>query len=114
MPKSIGKNVIVVSHNGLEIVELAGNVATHNDTLSIAKCTVSHPTSEPWLTLDYDEWMCVTKGTVELHSSLSTTVLTVHAGETVFVGRGERFQPVFPVGNTEYIAVCLPAFRPDR
>ena len=23
---------------------------------------LSKPTSEPWLTLDYDEWMCVKQG----------------------------------------------------
>ena len=33
-----------------------------NDTLSIAYVHVSKPTSEPWLTLDYDEWMCVKEG----------------------------------------------------
>ena len=44
----------------------------------------------------------------------NNTVLAVHSGETAFVGKGKRFKPVFPIGNTEYIAVCLPAFRPDR
>jgi uncharacterized protein (DUF952 family) len=40
--------------------------------------------------------------------------VVVNAGETAFVSKGERFRPVFPVGDTEYIPVCLPAFRPDR
>jgi len=38
----------------------------------------------------------------------------VSTGQTVFVAKGERFRPTFPDGNTEYIPVCLPAFRPDR
>jgi len=38
----------------------------------------------------------------------------VNAGDSVFIKKGERFRPVFPVGGTEYIPVCLPAFRPDR
>jgi len=40
--------------------------------------------------------------------------LEVSAGQTCFVGKGERFRPVFPVAPTEYVPVCLPAFRPDR
>lgn len=40
--------------------------------------------------------------------------LTVQAGETLFVAKGERFRPVFPQGGTEYIPVCIPAFKPER
>ncbi|CAJ1364571.1 unnamed protein product [Effrenium voratum] len=94
------------------IDELAGNVATKNDRISIALVKITEPTSEPWLTLHYDEWMCVLKGRlVLLHGSGS---LEVPAGQTVYIPRGERFRPTFPDGNTEYIPVCLPAFRPDR
>jgi hypothetical protein len=67
MPKIIGKAETVVEIDGLRINELAGNVATSEDTISIAHVTVSSPTSEPWLTLDYDEWLCVTKGKMVLH-----------------------------------------------
>lgn len=113
MPKIIGKAVRVVEHDGLMIDECAGNVATKDDTLSIARVRVENPTSEPWLTLDYDEWLVVTKGCIELHSE-KDGVVTAKAGETAFVSKGERFRPVFPQGDTEYIPVCLPAFRPDR
>lgn len=112
MPKLVGKSVQVVDHNGITINECVGNVATSDDTISIAIVRVDSPTSEPWLTLHYDEWMCVTKGFMELHSD--SGVLTVKEGETAFIGKGERFQPVFPEAGTEYIPVCLPAFRPDR
>merc|ERR1712032_185991 len=40
--------------------------------------------------------------------------LEVKAGQTVFIAKGERFKPEFPDGGTEYVPVCLPAFRPDR
>lgn len=36
------------------------------------------------------------------------------AGTTVFVEKGTRFRPSFPEVLTEYVPVCLPAFRPDR
>lgn len=101
----------VVDHDGLTIDELVGNVASQNDALSIAKVTVTKATAEPWLTVLYDEWICVLQGTVEMHYG-DNQVLKVSAGETCFVQSGERFRPVFP-GPCEYIPVCLPAFKPE-
>lgn len=115
MPKIVGKSTTVVQAGGLRIDELAGNVASHEDTLSVARVTVSEPASEPWLTLDYDEWLCVLKGSIEMHyGNNGEQVLTVQTGETCFVAKGERFRPVFPEGGTEYIPVCIPAFTPER
>lgn len=102
----------VVDFEGLKIEELAGNVASSDDTLSVAKVTVSKATAEPWLTLDYDEWICMLSGTVTLQYG-SDEALEVVAGETCFIARGERFRPVFP-GPATYIPVCLPAFKPER
>mmetsp|Transcript_11232 Transcript_11232/g.24792 ORF Transcript_11232/g.24792 Transcript_11232/m.24792 type:complete len:98 (-) Transcript_11232:168-461(-) len=73
MVEVVGKSVRVVDTGLLSIDELAGNVATQNDRISIALVKVSEPTSEPWLTLHYDEWMCVLKGRmVLLHGDLSS------------------------------------------
>jgi mannose-6-phosphate isomerase-like protein (cupin superfamily) len=114
MPKLVGKATIVVqTPDGLTIEECIGNVATKEDTLSVARVTVQNPTQEPWLTLQYDEWICVTRGRLELHAP-DGSIVHVTAGETAFVAKGERFQPIFPVGDTEYIPVCLPAFSPER
>ena len=113
MPKLVGKATRVVEVDGLTIEELAGNVASNDDTISIARVTITKPTSEPWLTLQYDEWICVLKGRVDLHSS-DGSILSVQAGETCLIDKGERFRPVFPEGGTEYIPVCLPAFKPER
>ena len=116
MPRIIGRSVNVVSVGGLTINELAGNVATQNDVISIAHVTITEPTSEPWLTLDYDEWICVLKGKIVFLYG-DNEQIEANAGDTVFVAKGERFRPVFPedgVYPTEYIPVCLPAFRPDR
>jgi len=111
----------VVEFEGLKIDELAGNVATKDDTISIARVTVDRPTSEPWLTLHYDEWICVLKGTMEFHyfeandtAQSDQKVLTATEGETVLIAKGERFRPVFPKGDCEYVPVCLPAFKPER
>ena len=113
MPKILGKAARVVEHGGLTIDEYVGNVGSNDDTVSIAHVQVKEPMSEPWLTLDYEEWICVLKGKLELHSS-NGDVLTVNAGETAFIDRGERFKPVFPEGDVVYIPVCRPAFSPER
>lgn len=113
MPKIIGKATRVVETPSFFIDELAGNASTNEDTLSIARVVVAEPTSEPWLTLHYDEWICVLKGKIEMHFG-NEEILTVKENETCFVSKGERFRPVFPEGGTEYIPVCLPAFKPER
>ena len=59
-----------------------------------------------------DEWICVRSGKVVL-SQEGVADVEVPAGETVHIAPGTRFQPSFPV-DTEYVPVCLPAFRPDR
>lgn len=112
MPEIVGKRHRVVDHGGVTIDEYAGNVATKDDRISIAHVSVSAPASEPWLTLHYDEWMAVLKGRMLLRHEGGS--VEVKAGETVFIKKGERFKPEFPDAGTEYIPICLPAFRPDR
>ena len=36
------------------------------------------------------------------------------AGQTLFVSKGTRFRPSFPQAGTEYVPVCVPAFKPER
>ena len=136
MPKIVGQKVKVVDTGRFHIVEYAGNVATKDDTLSVAHVTVDQaPTQEPWLTIQYDEWLCVLQGCIELHyyhvsnqndnnnnennnhnenNNNNISVLTVQAGETALISKGERFRPVFPQAGTIYVPVCQPAFRLDR
>lgn len=119
MPRIIGKSTRVVETDGFSIDELAGNVASKQDAMSLALVKVSKPYSEPWLTLDYDEWIAVVKGRVDCHvmdeaTKTETKAVSAVAGETIFVEKGQRFKPVFPVADTEYIPVCVPAFKPER
>lgn len=116
----IGGSVTVVEHCGLTINECIGNVATSShdakDKLSLALVTIAEPASEPWLTIDYDEYIHVTEGYIELHleDDNNKKMIKVSAGQTVFLEKGSRFRPIFPVGNTKYIPLCLPAFSPER
>ena len=68
--------------------------------------------SEPWLTLGYDEWMCVLEGEVTFDLSDGSSIVA-KAGETAFLAKGTRFRPSFTAG-TQYIPICVPSFRPDR
>mmetsp|Transcript_46724 Transcript_46724/g.77337 ORF Transcript_46724/g.77337 Transcript_46724/m.77337 type:complete len:274 (+) Transcript_46724:20-841(+) len=112
MPEIIGGSRRVVETESLTIDEYVGNVATNGDKLSVAVVKVASPTAEPWLTLGYDEWMCVLKGVIHIHHPKG--MLKVSAGQTIFIRKGERFRPEFPEGGTEYVPICFPAFRPDR
>lgn len=114
MPVSVvcSEPVRVVNAPGLSIDELAGNVATRDDRISIAFVTAAKGTSEPWLTLHYDEWICVRDGTMVFEQEGGKTIEAV-AGTTVMIEKGTRFRPSFPV-DCRYVPVCLPAFRPDR
>eukprot|EP00971_Amphidinium_carterae_P150671 2987117-Amphidinium_carterae.2 len=64
MARIVGKSSRVVDADGFKIDELAGNVATQSDRLSVAFVKANAGTAEPWLTLHYDEWICVLKGTM--------------------------------------------------
>lgn len=112
----VGQSINVVDHEGLTITECIGNASTSFDELSMALVNVQGPTSEPWLTIHYDEFMHVTEGCLELHygEDNKTLQLNVTAGQTAFIAKGTRFQPRFPSGITKYIPVCLPAFKPER
>ena len=68
-------------------------------------------TSEPFLTLHYDEWICVLKGKIQFENVEGN--ITASAGDTVFIREGTRFRPSF-LEDSEYVPVCLPAFSPDR
>lgn len=107
----------MVEHDGLTIEETIGNVSTQSDELSLATVTITKPTSEPWLTLHYDEYIHVIEGWIELHHEGNDTgskvATRVNTGQTVFIPKGSRMQPVFPV-PAKYLPACLPAFAPER
>lgn len=108
------ENVVATDHFSID--ECIGNVATKCDDLSLAIVTITEPTSEPWITIDYDEYMHVTDGLIEIYLDEDgvKSMTKVVAGQTVFIEKGTRMQVVFPCGNTKYIPVCLPAFKPER
>lgn len=114
MPLAVcGSAVRVVDTPDLKIDELAGNVSTKDDRISIAMVKASAGASEPWLTLHYDEWICVLHGEMKMEVGGGVPDLIATAGQTVLIEKGTRFRPSFPV-DCEYVPVCLPAFSPER
>ena len=119
IPKIVGKSTRVVETEGFSIDEFAGNVGSNDDTMSLAVVKVSKPYSEPWLTLHYDEWIAVIRGQMDCmvfdeKTQKEVKALSAVAGDTIYIEKGQRFKPVFPVADTEYIPVCIPAFKPER
>jgi uncharacterized protein (DUF952 family) len=108
-----GKSTRVVDADGFTIDELAGNVASNDDTISIALVNAPKGTSEPWLTLHYDEWICVLEGHM-VFSLEGLPDVEARGGQTIKINSGTRFKPSFPTADTRYVPVCLPAFTPER
>ena len=65
------------------LILILGNVATKNDRISIAHVKAVKGTAEPFLTLHYDEWICVIKG--KIHFETNQENLTANTGDTVFI-----------------------------
>merc|ERR1712113_1315137 len=108
----VGTSSRVVDAPGLVIDELVGNVASQDDRISIAQVLTKAGTSEPWLTLHYDEWICVTEGEIRIEQE-GKNDFSILGGQSAMIPKGTRFKPTF-VKDSKYVPVCLPAFRPDR
>jgi mannose-6-phosphate isomerase-like protein (cupin superfamily) len=94
------------------IDEYVGLVNSRNEHLSIAHMRSPGGWVEPGQTPEFDEYTIVLKGMVRVtHRGGS---MDVRAGQAVLAHRGEWVQYGTPEAEgAEYIAVCLPAFRPD-
>jgi ethanolamine utilization protein EutQ (cupin superfamily) len=64
--------------------------------------------TEPGQTPQFNEYTVVV--TVELHVETESETLVVRSGQAVITYKGEWIRYSTPNQDTEYIAVCLPAF----
>jgi uncharacterized protein (DUF952 family) len=112
----VGNSVKVVEVPGVICIEeIVGGVSTKDDGISVACVSTGAGTEEPWLTMQYAEWLHIKKGQciAKTDKDSSEGDVIIEAGQTAFIEKGSTWKPTFPVA-TEYIAICLPAFRPDR
>ncbi len=96
------------------IVEFVGRANTATDEVSLAVMESPGGWSEPGQTPLFDEYTLVLEGQVVVESRAGE-ILVVHAGQAVHAPAGEwvRYSTPDPLG-ARYLAVCVPAFSPDR
>jgi ethanolamine utilization protein EutQ (cupin superfamily) len=95
---------------GKVIDEYVGRVNNGEKAVSVAHMVAPPNWTEPFQTPDFDEVTLVLRGAVRVEHPGG--VLDVAAGQAVVTRRGERVRYSTLDGETEYVAVCLPAFEP--
>ena len=93
------------------IEEFIGMVNTKTNRISIAQMRSPKGWSEPGQTPEFDEYTVVLKGT--LHVKTKYDHYEVVEGEAFIAEKDEWVQYSTPEEDTEYIAICIPAFTND-
>jgi mannose-6-phosphate isomerase-like protein (cupin superfamily) len=115
MPKLIERPTVVTAAGNppKRIEEYAGRVSSGHDTVSVARMVSPSGWREPHQQPEFEEITAVLRGCLVVESDTGT--LEVRAGQAIVVQAGERVRYSTPgADGAEYIAVCLPAFSPDR
>lgn len=98
---------------GKVIEEYVGRVNTGEAAVSVAHMKAPGGWAEPAQVPEFDEFTLVLAGCVRVEHPGG--VLDVRAGQAVVTRAGERVRYAAPEpAGAEYVAICLPAFAPDR
>lgn len=92
------------------IDEYVGRVNSRTEAVSVAHMRSPEGWAEPGQTPEFDEFTVVLRGRLLVRHR--DGVLEVRAGQAVIAHKGEWVQYCTPE-DTEYLAVCLPAFSPQ-
>jgi mannose-6-phosphate isomerase-like protein (cupin superfamily) len=115
MPRLIdGPTRVEAAGNKPKLIdEYVGRVNSADPAVSIAHMRSPEGWVEPGQAPEFDEYTLVLRGLLRVTHRDGT--LDVRAGQAVAVARGEwvRYSTPEPEG-AEYIAVCLPAFSPEK
>ena len=113
MPQLITTSTSIPVPGGKTIDELVGAVSTGHDHVSIAHMVAPAGWVEPAQSPEFEEHTLVLRGTLLVEHDGG--VLEVAAGQAVITFPGERVRyATGPEQGAEYVAVCLPAYRPER
>ncbi|MDQ4086333.1 MAG: cupin [Actinomycetota bacterium] len=96
---------------GKVIDEHVGRVNSGSEAVSVAHMVAPANWTEPRQTPEFDEITLVLRGTVRVEHPGG--VLEVHAGQSVLTRAGETVRYSTGDVESEYVAVCLPAFSPE-
>jgi len=110
----VAKHKIAVDIPVLQINELISGLITNDDISVAIEKAAGDSGDEKFKTATFDEWLCVLKGRIicKIRGSKDNDIV-VGPGETVFIQKNCIWKPWFPE-TAEFIAVCKPAFAPDR
>lgn len=111
MPKLIKTPTAIEVPGGKEILEFVGVVNSENSNVSVAKMVAPPNWTEPFQTPQFDEITLVLRCKVQIEHAGGTSI--VNAGEAIITNAGERIRYSTLDVETEYVAICLPAFSPD-
>jgi quercetin dioxygenase-like cupin family protein len=113
MPQHIRTPKVIQAAGNLpkRIEEFVGRVNSGTEALSLARMKSPKGWVEPGQTPDFSEYTLVLAGTLRVATRSAT--LDVRAGEAIVTSPGEWVQYSTPLEDTEYVAVCLPAFSPS-
>ncbi len=96
-----------------EIREFAGRVNTRHDGVSVAQMRSPEGWREPGQRPEFEEITVVLRGLLRVESE--TGSIDVRAGQAIVTAPGEWVRYSTPdQDGAEYIAVCVPAFSPER
>ncbi|HEY7681668.1 MAG TPA: hypothetical protein VH879_03400 [Gemmatimonadales bacterium] len=114
MPRLIEKPSLVEAAGTppKRIEEFAGRVRTGHAGVSVARMVSPSGWREPGQRPEFEEITVVLRGALLVEHSAGS--LEVRAGQAVITEPGEwiRYSTPGPEG-AEYVAICLPAFRPE-
>ena len=105
------KPVDVVAAPALTITEYIGRVASNDARVSACVATVTSPTEEAFQAPDFDEFVMVLEGVIDIVEGDGVT--RVSAGEGFVLPAGTRVKWRWP-GPCKYVPICIPAFSPTN
>jgi ethanolamine utilization protein EutQ len=103
----------VPTTDGKKIFEHFGLASANFGDFSLAHMIAPSGWTEPNQTPEFDEFVVVVRGKLTLF--LNDVPVVVSAGESIVAPKGikVRYANMSDI-DAEYIALCMPAFRPDR
>ncbi len=116
MPELIAAPTRIPVPGGKVIDEYVGRVTTGTESVSVAHMVAPGGWTEPAQAPEFDEITVVLRGVVRVDiigGDGGTETIEVPAGQALVTRAGERVRYSTGDEETEYVAVCLPAFSPD-
>ena len=91
------------------IQEFIGLLNSGTREISIARMNSPEGWSEPWQICDFNEYIFVLNGTMEVETEKETT--QVKENQVILIEKGEKVRYSTPYKEgAEYMAICCPAF----